>query len=208
MRCESSASKEYGSIVTLPVSPSMKMITSSAALPWISSASKPENFRNGAKYPPTLLSITFSVSGLERHHRGFAGAGIGRDPADGTVGNDQFILRVIPFGLRRDCIPQQFETKAAPAGEQILHLLGDRFFVDGVVVQIDVERAVGIAALHGAKFIGEFCKQSRFSWQSHGSSPCVRSSNVVNQAMDIAKHVTLNYPNFDLDCLLTIFPFC
>ncbi len=34
-----------------------------SALPWISIASKPENFRKGPKKPPTLLSITEFVCG-------------------------------------------------------------------------------------------------------------------------------------------------
>ena len=35
--------------------------------------------------------------------------------------------------------------------------------------------ALAIAAFDRAKLVGEFCKQSRFGWQSHGSSPYVRN---------------------------------
>ena len=62
-KCVSVASSGASRIVTLPALPSIKTITSCSALPWISSASQPENFSSGPKYPPTLLSITEWVSG-------------------------------------------------------------------------------------------------------------------------------------------------
>jgi len=51
------------SIVTTPFCPSITSTTSRAALPLISSASNPENFMRGPKYPPTLLSMGMPVSG-------------------------------------------------------------------------------------------------------------------------------------------------
>ena len=72
----------------------------------------------------------------ERHDRGFSAAGIGRDPANRTIGNDQLILRIVPFRLGCDRIPEQLKAKAAPAGEQVLHLLGDRLFADRIVSRL------------------------------------------------------------------------
>ena len=59
----SMASSGASIISTLPLTPSIKIIISFSAFPWSSRASKPENFKNGPKYPPTLLSIIESVRG-------------------------------------------------------------------------------------------------------------------------------------------------
>ncbi len=56
---------------TVPFSPSMTMITSSFAFPWISRASNPVNFRYGPKKPPTLQSQRILVEGETLKQRDF-----------------------------------------------------------------------------------------------------------------------------------------
>ena len=113
-------------------------------------------FQEGRKVAADIAVNHILGQRTQGHHCRLAAAWVCRDATDGTVGDDQFILRVIPLRFRSDRIPQQLERKSAPACEQVLHLLCDRFFEEGVIFQIDVQRPPRIAVLHGAFFVGVF----------------------------------------------------
>ncbi len=89
---------------------------------------------------------------------GFAGAGVLGDPADRAGGDHDLVLGRVPFGLPGDGVPEQFEAEAAPADEDILHLLRDGFGLDGVVRHVDVQGAVGIAFVYRLEGVFEFCQ--------------------------------------------------
>ena len=94
------------------------------------------------------VAIYHRVShGRNANHQRFARAGVLGGPADGARSDDDLVLRVVPFGVARDPIPQQPQAKALAAGEDVLHLLGHRLAGDGVVGEVDVESAVGVALL-------------------------------------------------------------
>ena len=92
----------------------------------------------------------------ECNYGGFTATRISGDATDRSIGDHQLILRIIPGGFRINGIPQQFEGKAAPTSEQIFHILGNGTLFEAVVVQVDIEGAVGIAAFRGPQLIAVF----------------------------------------------------
>ena len=72
-------------MLIFPFSPSITITTSSFALPWISTASKPENLRYGPKNPPTLLSQIIPVDGEIVKHNDFPQPGYWVTPQNGPV---------------------------------------------------------------------------------------------------------------------------
>jgi hypothetical protein len=125
----------------------MKMITSSLGLALDFERVEAGEFQEGREVAANVRVDDVLCQRGESDHSGLSAAGVGGDAANWPIGNDQFVFRVVPFGLGRHRVPEQFEREAAPAGEQVFHLLCDRFFADAVVAQIDVERAPGVSAL-------------------------------------------------------------
>lgn len=96
----------------------------------------------------------------EGHNGGFTAARVACNAAYRAVGDHQFILGIIPGRIRINRIPKEFEAETASAGKKIFHLLGDWALFERVVIQVDIEGAVGITALDRSQLIVVFCQQA------------------------------------------------
>ena len=74
-----------------------------------------------------------------------ARAGVLRVAGDGARADDERVVRVVPFRLRRDGVPQVVQAEPAPAGEDVDHLLGDGLLFHRHRVEVDEQRAAGVA---------------------------------------------------------------
>ena len=89
--------------------------------------------------------------GRDRDDERLAGPRVLRDAGDRPGGDDDLVLRVVPARRRRRRVPEVPEAEAAPADEEVLHLLRDLLLGHLHGRQVDVERPHVVAALRLAR---------------------------------------------------------
>jgi len=112
-------------------------------------------FQVGAEIPARVAVDHGAGQRRHSHHGRFARPRIGGDAADRPTGDHNLVFWGIPSRLAGSPIPQQPQAEPATAGEDVLHLLCDRLAAHGVRREVDVERAVGVAALHRMELVCE-----------------------------------------------------
>ena len=78
----------------------------------------------------------------------FSASRILSNPATRASGNHNLIFRIVPFGIRLCCIPEESEIKPFPADKPLFHLFADWFLVDLKITYININRPVVISLLN------------------------------------------------------------